>query len=132
MKIKQTFVTRENPAEIFSIIEDVLSTRPNTQVFVDDKIYEELSRNGSDYNVYSHNYFKRFHYQHDNDNFGGEEWLALSEGCYFDKVIARGSFISNCNEYMQLVEFHSSKVKEYIHYCSGFKQLLLIRFKPES
>ena len=131
MKIKQAFVTRENPAEIFSIIEDVLSTRPNTQVFVDDKIYEELSRNGSDYNVYSHNYTKRFHYHVDNDNFGGEEWLALSEGCYFDKVIARGSFISNCNEYMQLVEFHSSKVKEYIHYCSGFKQLLLIRFKPE-
>ncbi|MBP3255163.1 MAG: hypothetical protein J6M60_01540 [Clostridia bacterium] len=132
MKIKQAFVTRENPAEIFSIIEDVLSTRPNTQVFVDDKIYEELSRNGSDYNVYSHNYMKRVHYQHDNDNFGGEEWLALSEGCYFDKVIARGSFISNCNEYMQLVEFHSSKIKEYIHYCSGFKQLLLIRFKPKS
>ena len=131
MKIKQAFVTRENPAEIFSIIEDVLSTRPNTQVFVDDKIYEELRRNGSDYNVYSHNYMKGFHYQHDDDNFGGEEWLALSEGCYFDKVIARGSFISNCNEYMQLVEFHSSKVKEYTHYLAGFKQLLLIHFQPE-
>ena len=132
MKIKQAFVTRENPAEIFSIIEDVLSTRPNTQVFVDDEIYKKLMYDGSDYNVYSHNYMKGFHYQHDDDNFGGEEWLALSEGCYFDKVIARGSFISNCNEYMQLVEFHSSKVKEYIHYLAGFKQLLLIRFKPES
>lgn len=40
MKIKKAFVTRENPAEIFLIIEDTLSTRPNTQVFIDDKIYE--------------------------------------------------------------------------------------------
>lgn len=103
MKIKKAFVTRENPAEIFSIIEDVLSTRPDTQVFIDDKIYEELIRNGSDYNVYSHNYMKGFHYQHNDDDSGGEEWLALSEGCYYDKVIAKGSFISNCNEYMQLV-----------------------------
>ena len=131
MKIKQAFVTRENPAEIFSIIEKELSQKPDTQVFIDNEIYEELCRNGSDYNVYSPNYVKRFHYQHDVDNFGGEEWLALSEGCYFDKVIARGSFISNCNKYMQLVEFHSSKVKEYIHYCSGFKQLLLIHFESE-
>lgn len=107
-------------------------TRPNTQVFIDDKIYEELERNGSDYNVYSYNYMKEYHYRHDDDNFGGEEWLALSEGCYFDKVIARGSFISNCNEYMQLVGFQSSKVKDYTHYLTGFKQLLLIRFKPES
>lgn len=131
MKIKQAFVTRENPAEIFSIIEDVLSTRPNTQVFIDDKIYYELRKNGTNYSVYSENYQKTFHYNVDNDNFGGEEWLALTEGYAFDKEIARASFICNCNEYMQLVEFHSSKIKKYTHYCAGFKQLLLIKFKPE-
>ena len=131
MKIKRAFVTRENPAEIFSIIEDVLSTRPNTQVFIDDKIYEELRKNGPDYNVYSYNYPKGWHYHHHDDDFGGEEWLGLSEGCYFDKVIARGSFINNCNEYMQLVEFQSPKVKDYTHYLTGFKQLLLIRFSTD-
>ena len=51
MKIKQAYVTRENPAEIFLLFFDVLSTGPNTQVFVDDKIYRELRRNGSNYNV---------------------------------------------------------------------------------
>ena len=131
MKIKQAFVTRENPAEIFSIIEDVLSTQHNTQVFVDDEIYEELRRNGSKHKVYSHNYSKGFHYQHDEDNFGGEEWLALSEGCYFDNTIARGSFIQNCKGYMQLVNFKSSKIENYIHYLVGFKQLLFIQLKPE-
>lgn len=75
---------------------------------------------------------KGFHYHHDYENFGGEEWLALSEGSYLDKTIARGSFISNCKEYMQLVEFHSSKVKNYTHYLTGFEQLLFIRFEAES
>ena len=124
MKIKQAIVPRKNPTKIFSIIEDVLSTSPDTQVFVDDEIYEELTRNGTYYHVYPKNALKGFHYNEDE-----EEWLDLSEGCYFDKTIASGSFISNCNGYMQLVEFHSSKVKRYIHYLTGFEQLLLIRFK---
>ena len=132
MKIKKAFVTRENPAEIFSIIEDVLSRKPNTQVFVDNNIYNELRRNGTDYKVYSENYAKGFHYWHDEDNFGGEQWLVLSEGYKFDKTIARASFIGNSNDYKQLVEFNSQKVKEYIHYLAGFKQLLLIQFKDES
>lgn len=131
MKIKQAYVTRENPAEIFSIIENTLSTRPNTQVFIDEDIYLELTRNGSKYHVYSYNFFKGYHYQHDDDGFGGEEWLALTEGSYFDKKIAIGSFIGNTVEYMQLVEFKSSKVEGYTHYFAGFKQLLLIHFKPE-
>ena len=131
MEIKQVYVTRENPAEIFSIIEDILSTNLNTQVFVDDKIYVELSKNDSDYNVSSPNYMKGYHYYHDNENFGGEEWLKLSEGCASDKVIAIGSFIKNTKEYMQLVNFKSSKIKNYTHYMAGFQQLLLILFKPE-
>ena len=130
MEIKQAFVTRENPAEIFSIIEDVLSLTPDTQVFVDKQIYDELRKKGSDYNVFPHNYMKSHHYNVNNDNFGGEEWLELSEGG-FDGEIARGSFISNCKEYMQLVTFKSSKVEDYTHFVTGFKQLLLIQFKPE-
>ena len=129
MKIKQAFVTRENPAEIFSMIEEVLEANPDTQIFIENEIYKELRRNGWNYNVFSHNYMKGFHYRVDKDNLGGEEWLALSEGYYKD-LIARGSFISNCIEYMQLVEFHSSKVRKYTHYLAGFKQLLLIHFKP--
>lgn len=132
MKIKQAYVTRRNPAEIFSIIENVLSVNPDTQVFIDNDIYEELRRNGVKYNVYSHNYTKCFHYYHDDDNFGGEEWLDLSEGCYFDKTIAAASFIANSTDCMQLVEFSSKKIEEYTHYLVGFQQLLLIHFKTKT
>ena len=131
MKVKEVYVTRENPAEIFSIIERQLSIRPNTQVFIDYKIYEELKRNDSVYHVWQNNYLKGYHYYHNDDNFGGEEWLTLYEEGHFDKKIAIGSFISNSKEYMQLVNFDSSKVKDYTHYLAGFKQLLLILFKPE-
>ena len=130
MKVTKAYVARKNPAEIFSIIENILSTNLNTQIFIDNTIYEELKKNGSDYNVYAHNYLKGSHYESD-DFFRGEQWLALSEGDYFDSVIAKGSFVSNCNDYMQLVEFNSSKVKNYTHYLTGFNQLLLIHFQPE-
>ena len=129
MEIKEVFVARENPADIFSIIEEELSTNPDTQVFIDNNIFYELRSHGRDYNVSSPNYSKCPHYCEE----VGEHWLALQKGyIIFDKVIARGSFISNCNEYMQLVEFHSSKIKHYTHYLAGFNQLLLILVKSES
>ena len=131
MKVKEVFVTRENPTEIFSVIERELLERPNTQVFVDVKVYEELKWNQS--NVSSQNYGNGFHYYQDReDGSGGPTWLELCKSKFPYKGIARGSFISNCKGYMQLVEFHSAKVEEYIHYLTGFNQLLLIKFKPNS
>lgn len=133
IEVKEVYVTRKNPTEIFLIIESTLAEEPNTQIFIDNEIYSLLEgRHGRDYNVYPSNFMKGFHYHHDDeDNYGGEEWLALTKGSFFDKTIARGSFISNCKGYMQLVEFHSSRINEYTHYMTGFKQLLLILFEPE-
>lgn len=130
MKIKEAFVTLEKPTEIFSIIESTLSTNINTQVFVDTRIYDELMKNGWHSNVYSPNCEKTFHYWHDSDNCGGENWLSLTTGGSEGSLIAIGSFISNCKEYMQLVEFSSSKVNSYTHFLVRFKQLLLIKLRP--
>ena len=132
MEVKEAFVTRKNPAEIFFVIEDTLLQNINTQVFIDKAILKKLYKYGANYHVFYHNYQKSFHYAHGEDGFGGETWLELSEGCAFDKGIARGSFIGNCKGYEQLVEFHSSKIKEYIHYKAGFEQLLLIHFEDKS
>ena len=133
MKIKEAFVTPDNLTEIFSVIERELSARPNTQVFIDVKIYEELRWKRSKLNVSSPNYSNGFHYYSDReDGSGGPTWLELYKPEPPYKGIARGSFISNCKGYMQLVEFSSAKVKEYIHYLTGFNQLLLIQIKPNS
>ena len=133
MKVNEVFVSRENPTELFSVIEKELSARPNTQVFVDQKVYEELRWKRSDLHVSSPNYVNGFHYHTDRENgSGGPTWLELYKPEPPYKGIARGSFIGNCKGYMQLVEFHSQKVKEYIHYLVGFNQLLLVRFKPAS
>lgn len=135
MNVKEVYVTREKLADIFGIIESVLSTRPNTQVFVDNKIYEELLKNGLNYHVSPHNYMKTGHYSYNHENsFGGEKWLELTDGPMYrrgSQKIASASFIDNTKEYMQLVEFRSSKVKSYVHYLAGFKQLLLILLKTE-
>lgn len=128
MNVKEAYVTRENPAEIFSIIEDQLFSTPDTQIFVSNEIYQDLRRYGEKYHVYTADLTRTSHYNVDGE-LGGEEWLILTEGTYFDKLIARASFISNCRGYKQLVEFHSFKVCEYIHYMMRFKALLLIQFE---
>ena len=130
MEIKKVLVTREKAEEIFSVIEEVLLENAETQVFVKTEIYDELRWKGSEHHVFPHNIEKCYHYYED-DGVGGEEWIVQSKGCYFDDCIACGSFIANTTDYMQLVEFHSPKIKDYTHYLTGFKQLLMIELKPE-
>ena len=128
MKVNEIRVERKNPAEIFSIIEYELANEPNTQVFISNEIYHALRKNNVKYHVFFPNYLKGYHYFHDRDNFGGEEWLNLTEGDAFDNKIARASFISNNTDYMQLVDFKSRKIEDYTHYLRGFKKLLIITF----
>lgn len=133
MEVKKAYVALKNLGDIFSIIEETLALNPNTQVFIDKKIYGELRWNDRNYKVAHHNYAKSFHYLYDREDYsGGEEWLELSDGnLHGSKRIARGSFIGNTKEYMQLVQFSSSKVEKYVHFLSGFEQLLLILLKTE-
>lgn len=126
MKVKELYVSLENPVEVFTIIENVLNDNRNTQVYVADAIIECLNQKGKEYHIYCPNYLKTHHYNVDNDNFGGEDWYELTEGYVFDKTIAKASFIGNCIGYEQLVEFKSKKVKKYTHFSVGFEQLLLI------
>ena len=128
MKVNEVRVERRNPAEIFSIIEYELANEPNTQVFISNEIYHELRENNIKYHIFFPNYLKGYHYFHDRDNFGGEVWLKLTKGNASAEEIARASFISNNTDYMQLVDFKSSKIKDYTHYLRGFEKLLIITF----
>lgn len=137
MKVKEISVPRSDATRIFTVIEEELSTNPNTQVFVDYRIYKDLRVNHWDYGISLPNIVKGFHYYHDSDNSGGEDWLVLNGnqsytdgcGCFHAHEVARGSFIYNCKDYMQLVDFKSAKVDSYTHYLMGFEQLLLIQFE---
>ena len=56
MKVKQAYVTRENTEDIFYIIDDTLSYEPNTQVFIDGKIYKWLCSKIYTHNISVHDY----------------------------------------------------------------------------
>lgn len=132
MKVKEVYVSRDNPKEMLYIIEEELMKNKDIQVFIDSKIFQDMRRDGHNYSVYTPNIMKTHHYAHDNDNFGGEDWLSLTEGTAFDKTIINASFISNCNDYMQLVQLNSKKVSKYTHFCQGFTKLLLIHYENDS
>ena len=129
MKIEERFVALDNASEIFHIIEDVLRSNPDTQVYVSKELIHEFNHNSAKHHIFSFNGLKTYHYNVDDDNFGGEDWYGLTTGSFFASLICSASFITNCDGYQQLVEFKSKNVKEYIHFCSGFKQLLLIEVK---
>ncbi len=129
MKIKQAFVPLEKPTEIFTIIEDTLSKRPNTQIFIDEKLYDRICGT-----VYSPNKSNRgqqhYYYNHyDGSCYDVVEWFELDDRK--NNATYCVSFVPNTKEYMQVVNFSSPKVKEYTHYMAGFKQLLLILVKPK-
>ena len=120
MEVKQAYVTKKNFEEIFSIIEEALISQPNTQVFVDRKLYNQMCAK-----LYSPNVL-------DDEFFYGEDIRKWFE--YFNnenKVSYLTSFVSSTREYVQLVSFQSKKVRDYTHYFKGFKSLLLILVKPK-
>lgn len=126
MQFIENSVKLDHAEKIFDIINQTLSDNINTQVFVANPILTELTKNNLEHHVFQPNYSKTFHYYHDDDNFGGEEWYELTEGRGCDQAIARASFIGNCKGYQQLVEFHNDKL-EYTHFLVGIEQILFIQ-----
>lgn len=126
MKIIEESIKLDHAEKIFDIIGETLSNNINTQIFVANAILTELTVNNVEHHVFHPNYSKTFHYQHDEDNFGGEDWYMLTEGRGCDPEIARASFIGNCKGYRQLVQFANSKL-EYTHYLVGIEQILFIQ-----
>ena len=124
MKVIEETVRLDEAIKVFDIIEQVLKEEKNTQAFVDISLYEELQRNGAKYHIYGANFERSFHYSDDNYN-GDEKWLNHTVGGAFYETIRKASFIENCTDYMQLVQFESDGLG-YTHFEQGFKQLLLI------
>lgn len=124
MKVIEKVVRLEEAMKVFDIIEQVLKEEKSTQVFVDISLYEELKYNGAKDHIYLANFPRSFHYRNNNNN-GDETWLNHTVGCAFSETIHKASFIDNCTDYMQLVQFASDGLG-YAHFDRGFKQLLLI------
>ena len=126
MEVKEVYIPRKSPQNIFSIIEKQLEENIDTQVYIEDEIFQMLFYDGNQFYVSNPNYSKSFHYNHNDDYFfSGDLWLELLD-TDTNEYVARGSFISNCRGYMQLVEFKSNKIKKYTHYLVGIKEILMI------
>lgn len=128
MQVKNAYVSRDNLAEVFSIIEDALITEPNTQVHVENALFEELKMNGNDVGVELELMPRSGHYY--SDGLSGEIIFSVNENHWYGVKTAVISFINNSSTHMQVVLFKSTKMKnEYFHVKAGFESLLLIGLK---
>lgn len=128
MKLKEVYVKLEKPAEIFTVIENALMDNRGTQIFVDMSLYQKLRYHGHGYNVFSHNYAMMdsgSHYYRD-DDYSPVEWLTLHVSHSGSEEIAKASFVTNCKDYKQVVQYMSENIENYIHYCARFDVLLVI------
>ena len=133
MQVKEVYVSINQAEKIFEVIRQSLSETKDIQIFVANKLIKELQGNGVKHHVYEFNGPGCYHYNKDDDGFGGETWYGYHEGHAFSPLISSASFISNCTDYYQLVEFLNKKVpSEYLHYRVGFKELLLIEVDTTS
>lgn len=123
MQVKEVYVSIENAEIIFEIIRNSLNETKDIQIFIANKLLDELKKNGYQHHVYQFNGLQCSHYDENDDGFGGETWYGYHEDHAFSPLISSASFISNCDGYYQLVEFPN---KKYLHFDVGFKELLLI------
>ena len=124
MQVKEKKVSIQQAEKIFELIIQELNITKNIQIFVEKELVKELRMNGAKHKVYSITGSKSYHYYKDSDEMGGEIWYEYHSG---NKVYS-ASFVSNCKEYFQLVEFPKlDNSTGYIHYIEGFDELLLIK-----
>lgn len=119
METIEKAVKLSEAVKVFDIIECVLKEERSTQVLVSSALYLELYKNGKNYGVYHSHLVKTSHY---ND---AEEWLNHATDKSLNEPIHLASFIKNCAEYMQLVQFEASDLN-YDHFDLGLKQILFI------
>lgn len=126
MEVIEKAVRLGEAVKVFDIIEQVLREQIDTQVFVDNDLYAELIWCGSKDHVYLENFNSpsSSHYPNDNPNCY-EIWLNHTVGCASDTTIHKASFINNCTNYMQLVQFEAEGLG-YTHFEQDLKQFLLI------
>ncbi len=123
MKVEEMYVSITQAERIFEVINQSLSVTKYIQIFVTKELIEELQRNGAEHHVYPFNGPCCFHYNKDDDKSGGEIWYGYHESDLSSPLVFSASFISNCSDYYQLVNFPSAN---YLHFTAGFKKLLLI------
>lgn len=122
MEVIEETVSLNEAVQVFDIIEQVLREQSSTQILVANALYLELSLNGSNYHVYHSHLVKVSHYGN------SEEWLNHAVDDSFSETIHLASFIKNCAEYMQLVQFEADGLN-YDHFDLGLKQILFIEVK---
>ena len=122
VKVREAYVPRSNPKEVFKIIEDHLVKNINTMVYVENSIFKELDMNGHKYNVYNSNRMSNYDY---------EEWLEYTGNTAYDDPIYLAGFGENSENYMQIMDFESEKIDDYEFCFVRLEELLVIDWKKK-
>lgn len=121
-----TDLSLNDAGNIFKIIAEELSENVNTQVIIDVNILKKFERNGSEYNVYMHNWL---------DDFEVSEWYTLHEKYAYSPIISNLGTKLFGHNYEQLTRFcfrdynfsnETHRNGEYIYFEHEIQRILVI------
>lgn len=123
--IKEIFVKLSEIGKLHKIFETEIKKCADSQIFIDNALYDVIKKDGKMYNIYMHKFFSNTHYK---DNY--EKSFAFHSNSDSLIIIAKTFFVSSCNGYMQLSQFVKKELV-YIHYLVGMKQIVIIHLDEE-
>lgn len=101
--------------ELTNVIENILFQCKNVQIFISERLYNQLLNSNKDEIIWGDAVFDSFHYC---DNVEKAFMYYLDEDENEKKRILQMHFVKNCSGYVQLT-FFATKGTLYRHYLKG-------------
>ena len=127
--------------QFFSTVERILKEEPDTQIFCDSIIVDEIKKRKNDKENKYYVFFKPsysdggYHYyssSFEGTSDGNETLVALYKngGYYGGERVCKVSFVRHSKSYQQIVEFdYPPNVRRYVHYEKYMNQIVFIHYK---
>ena len=102
------------------IFKNTLSECKDTQVYIEEKLYNEIIRKIKKFCIWTEEVYSGFLY-----NDGIEKAFLFYSNNAKSKIISQMNFVSNCKDFKQLTYFASDGIR-YTHFLSGINKILII------
>lgn len=102
------------------IFKNALLECKDTQIYIADKLYDEILRKCEKFCIWTEEVYSGFLY-----NDGLEKAFLFYTSNAKSKITSQMNFVSNCREFKQLTYFASDGIR-YTHFLSGIKKIVVI------
>lgn len=121
VSLKQIYLSIQNLKQLPIIVLRELEKNFSTQIFIDDNLYNELSKNSKKYCFWDERVYGGFQY-----NDGIENAFLFYSSKETLEFIVQMNFVNSCEGFRQITYFATKGIR-YTHFLTGMENILVIR-----